>query len=336
MPDAHPHRAPVPPVPDGGARPLWSVMIPTYHCARYLTETLRNVLAQAPGPELMQIEVVDDHSTADDPEAVVRAVGGGRVGFWAQPTNVGHTRNFQSCLTRARGRLVHLLHGDDYVRDGFYRRMADAFAARPDVGAAFCRPVFLDARGREEPAPLEQPEAGVLANGLARLASEQRIMTPAIVVRRDVYETLGGFDDRLVCSEDWEMWVRIAARHPVWYDPEPLAVYRMHDDSNTGRHVRTADDMRYTRMAIDIFSDYLPPDIAAEVTARARETYALSALGTAAAMLRRGDLAATLAQAGEALRLRPSPRVLRRLLQVVVDGGAEWLAHRGGRRTTEA
>ena len=78
-------------------------------------------------------------------------------------------------------------------------------------------------------------------------------MTPSIVVRRDVYEALGGFDDRLRCSEDWEMWVRIAARYPVWYETEPLALYRMHANSNTGRHVRTAEDIRYTREAIDLF-----------------------------------------------------------------------------------
>ena len=43
-------------------------------------------------------------------------------------------------------------------------------------------------------------------------------MTPCIVVRRSVYEELGGFDDRLACAEDWEMWVRVAARFPVYYE----------------------------------------------------------------------------------------------------------------------
>ena len=41
-------------------------------------------------------------------------------------------------------------------------------------------------------------------------------MTPSIVVRRSVYERLGSFDRRLVCAEDWEMWVRIAAHYPIW------------------------------------------------------------------------------------------------------------------------
>jgi len=332
MPDPHPHRAAVPPVADGAARPLWSVMIPTYNCARYLREALESVLVQDPGPAAMQIEVVDDGSE-DDPAAVVEAVGRGRVGFFRQRANVGHTRNFQTCLARSRGWLVHLLHGDDYVLDGFYQRLGVAFATRPDAGAAFCRHIYMDAQGRwqEIPSP-EQQASGVLADALVRLAGEQRIMTPAIVARREVYEKLGGFDDRLVCSEDWEMWVRIAAHYPVWYEPEALAVYRMHDDSNTGRHVRSGEDMRYTAMAIDMFETYLPRDAAAAIAARARETYALAALDTADRMLARRDVAAALTQAREAIRLRRSPRVARRILGLTLRAGVRWLGNAGGRR----
>ena len=100
----HRRRAAVPPVPAGTARPRWSVMIPTYHCADYLAHTLRSVLRQDPGPDAMQIEVVDDRSERDDPERVVRDVGGGRVSFFRQPQNVGHVRNFNTCLQRSRGR----------------------------------------------------------------------------------------------------------------------------------------------------------------------------------------------------------------------------------------
>ena len=66
-------------LPAGTVRPLWSVMIPAYNCASYLRQTLASVLAQDPGPEQMQIEVVDDGSTKDDPESVVRETGKGRV-----------------------------------------------------------------------------------------------------------------------------------------------------------------------------------------------------------------------------------------------------------------
>lgn len=278
-------------------------MIPTYNCARFLRQTLESVLAQDPGPDVMQIEVVDDGST-DDPEAIVRAVAPGRVAFFKQTANVGHIRNFETCLNRARGHVVHLLHGDDYVLDGFYARLGRGLEAHPEAGAAFCRQFYVGETGRRgETAPLERDESGILDDWLRRIAVEQRILTPSIVVRRSVYERLGGFDDRLVCAEDWEMWVRIAAHYPFWYEVEPLAAYRMHDASNTGRHVADGGNFFYTRMAIEIFTAYLPEREAAALARAARHTYAKSALETARALLRKRSLAGAAAHVREALRL---------------------------------
>lgn len=320
----HPYRPAIPPVPVALGQPLWSVMIPTYHCGRYLRDTLASVLAQDLGTQAMQIEVVDDHSLLDDPAAVVTEVGRGRVGFYRQEENVGVPGNFQTCLERSHGQFVHLLHGDDYVRQGFYRKMQQALLDHPAVGAAFCRHIYMDAAGHwQDMAPLEQPASGVLPNSLARLATEQRIMTPSMVVRRAVYEHLGGFDRRLRCSEDWEMWVRIAAHYPIWYEAEPLAVYRMHQHSNTGRHLRTAEDVQYTRQAIEIFRAYLPDSSAAAITRQARQAYALAALETAYRLSRHNDLAAARAQVAAAFACCASGKVLRRFLWLVWRGSLD-------------
>lgn len=315
-------RTPIPPVKES-SRPLWSVMIPTYNCAHYLRETLASVLAQDPGVDLMQIEVIDDCSTADDPEAIVQELGKGRVGFYRQPRNLGVPQNFETCLHRSQGHLIHLLHGDDYVRPGFYAKMQQAFEHNPDIGAAFCRQIFMDEHGHwQQISELEQHQSGILENGLERLALEQRIMTPSIAVRREAYETLGGFDSRLICAEDWEMWVRIASHYPIWYEVEPLAVYRMHSNSNTGRHVRTGEDMRYTRVAIELFKSYLPESIAQQVTHKARKTYALAALEMAYQTLINSDGVATINQIREALQLSCSFVVLQKIMRVLLKGGA--------------
>jgi glycosyltransferase involved in cell wall biosynthesis len=284
-------------------------MIPTYNCAGFLGETLASVLRQDPGPDVMQIEVVDDHSD-DDPGAVVARLGQGRIGFSMQPRRVGHIANFATCLQRSRGHLIHLLHGDDYVLDGFYRALGPAFDQVPGLGAAFCRQIFIDEWGRRRSlSRLEQHTSGVLDDWLGRLASEQRIMTPSIAVRRAVYERLGAFDRRLICAEDWEMWVRIAASYPVWYEPEPLAAYRMHTASNTGRHVRAGDDMRYTRVAIELFRNYLPPDRAAAIVRTARSTYGLASLRSAWRLARRGEAVAAANQIREAILFLGPPDI---------------------------
>jgi GT2 family glycosyltransferase len=304
------HVSRIPPVPEPPARPLWSVMIPTFNCGRFLPQAIASVLTQAPSPDTMQIEVIDDHSTVDDPEKIAREVGGGRVGFFRQTANVGHIKNFETCLQRARGRLVHLLHGDDYVLEGFYCAMERAFAEDPEAGAAFCRSILIDEQGHQRSlTSCLQDNSSLLRDALLHLAAEQHIMTPSIVVRRSVYEDLGAFDQRLVCSEDWEMWVRIAAHYPVWFEPQPLAVYRMHRDSNSGRHVRNGEHTRHVHMAIDIMASHLPSSVAERLTRCAKGTYARSALDIALALLKQRDLTGGMAVAKEAFRLSRSPGV---------------------------
>ena len=91
------------PLPDQAKRPVWSVMIPTYNCSRFLKETIESVLDQDFGKDLMQIEVIDDCSTDEDVEAIVNQIGAGRISFYRQPENVGSLRNFETCINRAQG-----------------------------------------------------------------------------------------------------------------------------------------------------------------------------------------------------------------------------------------
>lgn len=311
------HRTAIAPVASGSARPTWSVMVPTYNCAEYLRETLASVLAQAPGPDDMQIEVVDDCSTRDDPEAVAANVGKGRVGFFRQSRNVGHTANFDTCLQRSRGRLVHLLHGDDYVRPGFYRTMKRGFAQCPEIGAAFCRQILMDERGHwQVVSPLEKSESGVLVGWLEQIAVGQRLQSPAMVVRREVYERLGGFDRRIrQWCEDWEMWLRVAAHYPVWYEPEPLAVYRMRSGSLTSAAVRDADAIRECCRIVAIAHAYLPSDLPPQLAAQAREQCALGTYRRLRRRIAAGEPeVVSWRQLGAAIECSRSPRVVIRML----------------------
>ncbi len=303
--DVAPHVPPsIPPV-TGGSRPLWSVMIPTYNCAHQARATIESVLIQAPGEERMEIVVVDDAST-DDIAGVVAAYGG-RVRLHRQPRNLGVPDNLTDAIRLSRGRLVHILHGDDLVMPGFYDAMEDALNDA-EAGAAFCRYAYIDGQGQEKGlGPLAMPNMGRLPDALRFLASEQRIMTPSICVRREVYEQLGGFHPALRCAEDWEMWVRIARRYPIVYVPLVLARYRMQDESNTGRNIASARDVYFNGRAIDIIRTHLPADIADAVAGQARRTYARAAFDTARACARRGDFRAAAAQLRAGLRLDRHP-----------------------------
>lgn len=265
----------------GVNRPLWSVMIPAYNCGPYLAEALESVLAQDPGPEKMQIEVCDDASTDRDVRQLVEQRAEGRAGYFRQPENVGSLRNFETCLNRSRGQLIHLLHGDDKVRPGFYARMEELFLKYPDMGMAFCRYCSLDQfDGTAFPSPREMETPGILDHWLERIASRQRIQTPSVVVRRTVYEKLGGFYG-IHYGEDWEMWIRIAAHYPVGYIPDILADYRKHEMSITGRYLLTGQNIEDLKKVMKVSRQYFPAGEWKPIHKAAKKFYALYAINTA-------------------------------------------------------
>jgi len=242
------------------AGPLWSVMIPVYNCSQYLPQLLESVLGQDPGPGLMQIEVIDDNSTDANVQEIVETIGGGRVGYYRQPENVGSLRNFETCLNRAKGKWVHLLHGDDFVSPGFYNEIKLLFETYPEAGAAFTGFHYVD----EDSAVLYPNKAlsekpGYIENWLDIISQSQCIQPPAMVVKRSVYEELGAFFG-VHYGEDWEMWVRISYRFPIVHSPLALANYRIHTTNITSRYFLSGQNIRDIRKVIEMIQHYLPAD----------------------------------------------------------------------------
>lgn len=303
------------PVPEGVHRPLWSVMITTYNRTEYLEQALKSVLEQDPGPDEMQIEVVDDCSPKEDIEAFVRKFGQDRVSFYRQPKNVGIYANWNTCINRAHGYWVHILHDDDLVLPGFYSRLREAIENESTIGAAFCRHIHIDEEGNQQfLSPLERETPGILSDWLERIAVMQLIQCPSIVVKRSIYEELGGFCLELSGSNDWEMWKRIAAYYPIWYAPQILACFRLHSASESSRLVRSGANIADARRAIEISKFYLPNTLTDKLSRKAREHCAVYALDTAYQMLAKGDTVAATAQIREALNCSYSFRVVARSL----------------------
>lgn len=284
-------RRPIAPPPTG-RRPLFSVMVPTFAPDERLRRTLEAVLAQAPGPEAMQIAVVDDATPSMDIAAFVRSIDAtGRVEVHRHARRAGIAGNWNRALDGARGRYVHLLHQDDYVLPGFYERIAAGFRAAPTAGMAFCRSRIVDGRDRRIKTTSRQRWLpGVIGSWLPRIAERQRVQTPAAVVARAAYERLGGFREDLCHALDWEMWVRIAAAYPVWYEPRALAVYRRHTTNESSRLLTNGAVWPDLLQAIELNARRLPAGEQDRIRLRSVRWYAGSALRTAEQQLARGEL----------------------------------------------
>jgi glycosyltransferase involved in cell wall biosynthesis len=256
------HNLILPIVKSGIQRPLWTVVIPTYNCANYLKETLASVLAQDPDEAIMEIIVVDDHSTKDDPEAVAKEYGKGRVKFIRQEKNVGKVKNYEAGLRASRGRYIHQLHGDDLVYDGFYKEIEVLFNANPRAGAAFCRTNYIDYGGRITGVTgMIQDNEGIVPDMLEKLYTQQYIQTPSMVVKREVYESIGCFDRRLNCMEDWEMWIRVANNYPIATSNKVLAAYRSHQDNATQLTFKDGTALKTHQLIFDLVDSYIDPNV---------------------------------------------------------------------------
>ncbi len=218
-------------------------MIPAYNCAQYLRPCLESVLAQDAGSDRMEIEVVDDCSTEDVPEAVVTEVGQGRVKFHRKSRNEGVTANFNTCVQRSVGELVHILHGDDYVLPGFYQAIEELAERHPAVSFFHTRALVVDEAGNTEGVspPIENLQNP--GNEVAPFYYANPFRTAGVVIRRAFYEQHGGFNPRFVHVADWEMWVRAVLLGTGVCSNETLAIYRSFAGNDTARLVRTGTNL---------------------------------------------------------------------------------------------
>lgn len=323
------------PVPKDVARPFWSVMIPTYNRTHYLEQALTSLLEQDPGPEKMQIEVVDNCSTKSDPEEIVRRVAGDRVSFYRQPYNIGLGGNLTACLQRAHGHWVHILHDDDMVLPGFYTAFERFIEEHPEIVMAFCRTIAIDENGvwmhLGNSAP-DQAASGIVKNAGYKLAVDNYIVAPSVVVSRQACEKVGGFATELQYLMDWEMWGRLAKLGPIGYIHQPYFLYRRHVKSVGNTLSLDRQGLHETFLALEMNIHKLPASLHSEVRAAANRSILGRVLYNRGALHATGQHVAALRHAVQALGLHVSIRnVLRIFSSVLIMGKdkASKVKHRG-------
>ena len=205
---------------------------------------------------------------------------------------------------------MHILHQDDLVLPGFYDRLRKG-ADESHAGALFCRCAMVNSKGHWiQLSELQRESPGLLDDWHARITVEQLIRCPAIIVRRTLYEQLGGFLPHLRFVPDWEMWQRIASQFPFWFEPSILACYRVHSESATSRMRFDAADVREVREMIQLTAAYHIPARGHILARKACSWYANVALFNARHSLVNAGFGPATRQIVEALRLCHSPRII--------------------------
>jgi len=216
-----------------------SVCIPTFNGARYLREAIDSVLRQTHAD--FELVIVDDASE-DGTEDIVRSFSDDRIRFKKNPEHLGMVANWNRCLELSTAFYVTVFHQDDVMLSEALERKIAVMEENPAVGMVHSNVQQIDASGGvlsnwwySEP----RPEDGGVHSGRVLfdrlLWGANVVCCPSVLLRRECYQRLGGFDEELPFTADWEMWMRVALHYDVAYLTMPLVQYRRHDENETNR-----------------------------------------------------------------------------------------------------
>lgn len=326
------------PLPRSPDRPFWSVMIPTRNRIEYLQQALQSVLDQNIAAGEMQIEVIDNGSTEGNPEMVLRKVGKDRVSFFRQPESVEMGTNWTTCIRRARGYWIHILHDDDMVMPGFYAAYRQFIECHPGLVMVFSRSIAVDENGHwlNIMSPLCRKFSGLVEDAGCELVKRNFIPAPTVAVAREAYVKVGGFAPVFGYCADWEMWMRVARCGLVGYIDQPYSLYRVHAGSDTDRLAKSGRNIDEILQAIEVGLNRLPVQACEAVRVDALRHCSTYAVDIRRRLHQSGEHRAALWHAFVAFKLHRSRSNLLRLVKSFgLAVGLSWKRRdrsNGGRR----
>jgi glycosyltransferase involved in cell wall biosynthesis len=193
-----------------------SVVIPTHNRPAMLREAIESALAQTYTP--MEIIVVDNGPRAE--AAPVTAQFSDRGVILIRSLEIGPSASRNAGIARARGRYVAFLDDDDLWHQDKLSVQMEFLHRHTDIAMASCRVVSYGDKitARRKP--------WVFGDLYAELFMESFIATPSVIVRRDVFDSVGLFDVRYHRAEDYDLWLRIADAFRVAHLKAPLVWIR--------------------------------------------------------------------------------------------------------------
>lgn len=200
-----------------------SVVIPAYCSPEYLHQAVESVRQQTFAE--YEIIVVDDCS---GDECVSRYELGDNSRLVVHSHRRGPAAARNTGINESRGRYVALMDMDDIWLPEKLERQVGMLESNPGVGLAFCHYALADENLRpfgRQPAPKK-----IGKNPFGRLLAGNIIKSCSVVtLRREAIDRCGAFDEALLGTDDWDLWLRIAHDYEICADSEPLVLYRVHN-----------------------------------------------------------------------------------------------------------
>lgn len=255
--------------------PIVSVIMPAYNASAFIEEAIQSVLNQ----DLANIEliVVDDGSSDGTPELAARF--GDKVKVLRQK-NAGPAAARNRGVAAAQGEFIAFLDADDVWLPRKLALQVQFLRNYPDVGVVYG--TFLrwhslpDGSFSEPPEPIHMdkqfdtiPEHSGWVYKTLLFDNVIHIITA--MVRRSVFESIGGLDESLATGEDYDFWLKVSQQFRVAKFIRTLAYYRMHADSITKVPRKENNEYNVLLRTLEAYGPKGPDGVAAsEIALRER------------------------------------------------------------------
>lgn len=195
---------------------LISVIIPTYNRAWSLKAAIDSVLAQEyPEVELL---VVDDGSTDETPRLLDRYGDAIRV---ITLENGGVSRARNQGIHTSKGSFIAFLDSDDSWLPGKLSEQMTFFEENPEALICQTEEIWIRNGKRVNPCKHHKKPSGDIFEASLHLC----LVSPsAVMMKRSLFESVGLFDESLPACEDYDLWLRIACRYPIYTTLSPLVI----------------------------------------------------------------------------------------------------------------
>jgi glycosyltransferase involved in cell wall biosynthesis len=203
-------------------------VIPAYNAAPWISETLDSVLAQT--FDDFEVIVVDDGSTDETPEIVSRYQDSVR---YLRKGNGGSASARNAGIRAAQSAYIAFVDADDLWMPQKLELQMDLLSKDTDLAWVYSDALVVEEKSNNVLYRVGKHVSLHAGDILRPLLLHDFISSPTPIIRREVFDVVGYFDESLLRSEDWDMWLRIAAEFRASFVDQPLAKYRRHSLSKT-------------------------------------------------------------------------------------------------------